>query len=809
MAYFKDIIHAIRALRRTKGFTLVAVSILALGIATNTVVFSIINAAMLRPLPYPDAERLTTVSWYVRGKIATPDVSAGAFYSLQDRTNSFESVSAMADMEGGVNLSAVGPPQYVKAFRVSTNFFSTLDVLPSLGRSFNADEERPGGPRAVLLSYEVWERKFAKNPLALGRDVRIDGEPFTIVGIMPARFHSYPEADLWLPLQLSPGTADPGNEYRVIARLKKGVTRADAQRELDLSRETLPYPLHPRPEGLRLVLEGFQSSMVGGIRTGLKLLFGAVLFVLLITCTNLASLLTVRSASRTRETSVRLALGASRACVIRMFLLESMVIAFLGGILGTILAKESIPFVLLLAPGNFMFTNSVNIDGRVMLFSACASILTAFVFGLVPALRMSRANLNELLRQTTGNATSSSQHSRMGRLLVAAQAALTIVLLTGAGLLLRSLAGLYSTPPGFDARHLWAAQLSLASKHYKTTSASAQFVGQLCEKIRNQAGIESVASVTGLPLERGLNLVLHPTAAPQKTVYVEYRIVSPDYFRAMQIPVMRGRPFSSSDSAHETPVAIINQTLANEWWPNDSALEQYVAVQSTLNGVFADPNRQIIGVVGDVHESSLQTPASPTIFVPADQISDSITEFANRTFLVSIVARTTDGASFAEYLRAGVNLMDPDLPIVSVRALSDVLSISLARPRFYTSLITVFGILALVLTAVGLYGLLSWQIVLRTREIGVRMAVGAPRAEVVFMIVKQGVGLVLIGSLLGLLAAPMESRVLAAIVYNVRGATSVVPVYAAVILAAVAALTSLLSAVRAASIEPAVILSTE
>ncbi|HLJ27753.1 MAG TPA: ABC transporter permease [Candidatus Angelobacter sp.] len=810
MVYFQEIVQAVRALRRTTGFTFVAVAILAVGIASNTVVFSVINAALLRPLPYPNPAQLTVVNWYSSGKLISPDISASAFFLLQDRARSFESLAAMSNVDAGVNLSGFGKPQYVRGFHVSGAFFATLDVALAMGRSFSLEEEQPGGSHAVVLSHGLWVQHFNQDSSVIGRQIRVDGELYTVVGIMPARFRSYPEADLWLPLQLSPATADPGNEYRVIGRLKKGVTLEDAQHELDFSQEyRLTFPLRSKADQVRLVLSGLQSSMVSDVRGGLALLFGAVLFVLLITCTNLAVLLTVRAAGRMREVAIRLALGASRACLARMFLLESLIIAGLGGIAGIILAKEAIPFVLLLAPADASFTHGVSIDGKVVLFTALASMLTALAFGAAPALKMAHVNLNELLRQTTSNATSGSHHARLSRILISAQAALTIVLLTAAGMLLSSFVGLHSVPPGFDPRHLWAAQLSLASRHYQTTSSSAQLLDQLCEKIRSQPGIEAAATITGLPLERGLNLVLHPTRAPGKTVYAEYRIVSPDYFRTMRIPITGGRSFSSGDFSHDTPVAMVNQTLARQWWPGDSPLGRYVAVNSTMDGLFSDAPRQIVGVVADVHESALSIPPAPTIFVPLDQTPDSITAFTNRTFLISILVRTANGVSPAESVRDLLNSADPDLPVTSVRPLSEILSASLSRQRFYTSLIAGFGIFALLLTAIGLYGLLSYQIVLRTREIGVRMAVGAPRFEVVFMIVKQGVGLVLLGALLGMLAVPLETKVLSTMLYNVRGATYVVLVGAVVVLGAVSALSSLLSAVRAASIEPAVTLTAE
>jgi putative ABC transport system permease protein len=363
--------------------------------------------------------------------------------------------------------------------------------------------------------------------------------------------------------------------------------------------------------------------------------------------------------------------------------------------------------------------------------------------------------------------------------------------------------------PGFDSQHLWVAQFSLASNRYKTASSSAELLEQLCEKIQANPGVEGAASVTGLPLERGLNLILFPANQPEKTVYAEYRIIAPEYFDAMRIRMVAGRSFFAGDSRQNMPVAIVNETLAKLWWPQESSLGHYISVESTMGGMFSDLTREIVGVAADVHESALSAPPAPTIFVPLRQIPDSIAAFANRTFPVSIVIRTGNNISPAEQVHNVLNTADPDLPIISVRPLADVLSASLGRQRFYTSLIAGFGAFALLLNAIGLYGLLSYQIVLKTREIGVRIALGAPRSEVVLTIVRRGVGLVLLGALLGILAVPLEIRVLASMIYNVHNAIPVVVGAALFVLAAVATLTSLLSAVRVVSIEPAMTLNIE
>lgn len=814
MVYLHEIAHAIRRLRRTTAFTSITVIILALGIASNTLIFSVINATLLRPLPYRNPEQIIVFNWHFSGMSTSTLVSASTFFLLQKRARSFASFGAVTYSGIGVNLSSVGKPQSVSGARISGDFFRTLDIVPLLGRGFSSEEEQPGGSRVVILSHDLWTRYFDKDPAALGETIRVDGEAFTVVGVMPEHFRAYPEADLWLPLQISPTTVDSGNSgnvYLVIGRLREGVKQEDAQRELDGSPEyRLTYPLSSAADQVRLTLNGLKSWMVSYVRPALTLLWGAVLFVLLITCTNLAVLLTVRAAGCVREIAIRLALGASRACVIRMFLIESLIVALLGGISGIVLAKEAIPFALLLAPTDNWFNPSVSIDGAVILFTALISVLTALAFGLSPALRMSRANLNELLRQTTSNATCGSQHARLSSILVSAQTALTILLLIGAGLLLRSFAKLHSVPPGFDSPHLWAVQLSLTSQRYKTTSSTAQFLEPLCRKIVSQPGVEAASSILGIPLDDQLklNMVVYPSDRPEKAGSTLYRIIGPEYFRAMGIRLLAGRQFSSSDRRQATPVAIVNETLARQWWPKESSLGRYVAF-SIKGGIVSDFPRQIVGVVTDVHESGLSKPSPPAIFVPMSQVPDSIAAFANRVFPTSIIVRTANDISPEGYLRDLVNSVDPDLPVTSVRPFSEIISSSLSRQRFYTYLIAGFGVFALLLTAVGLYALLSYQVVLRTREIGLRIAVGAKRSEVVGMIVKRGIGLVLLGTVIGMAAVPLETKILASMLYNVQSIMPMALVGAVVVLAAVAALASLLSAVRAASIEPAVALNSE
>ena len=807
---FQDIGYALRSLRRTQTFTCIVIVTLAFGIAANTVVFTLINAAVLRPLPYPKPSQLTVLSWYGSKGVLSADISASAFLKLREQARSLQSVAAIHNVDMGVNLVAAGKSQYANALHVSDDFFRTLGVLPLLGRTFAPEEEQPGGPHSAILSYALWARDFDKDLLTVGRDVRINGEKYTVVGIMPAEFRSFPAADLWLPLQLDLTAAAPGNDYRVIARLRDAVTLQDAQHELSSSDQyKTTYPLLTHVGEARLVISGLQPFIASGIQKSLTLLFGAVVFVLLITCTSLGVLLTVRASARNQEVGIRLALGSSRGRLIRIFLLESLIIAGLGGILGLILAKESIPLVLWLAPITFPCVTYIQIDFRVLLFTLIVSVFTAFLFGLIPALNMSRGNLTELLGQSSKTATSNARQTRMARVLVLTQSALTFILLAGAGLLLRSFLSLHTVPLGFNSDDLWVAQFSLASHRYDTTAASSRLLQGLGAQIQNFAGVDSTASTTGLPLEKGMNLVIFPTEKPQNNIYTEYRIVSSDYFRVMRIPVIAGRSFSNLDQAQATPNAIINESLAKRLWPKQYALGRFIAIGSTLGGVFSDSPRQIVGVVADTRDAGLSQAPSPTLFVPLDQASDRITEFANHTLLTSIIIRASNPAALSNQLRNTMELADPDLSLATLRPFEQVISTSLAEPRFYTVLIGAFGLFTVLLTGIALYGLLSYRLVLRTREIGIRIALGARRPEVVGLVLKEGFVLVAVGVIFGLAAAAFETKVFGTMLYNVGGSTFGVLVIAAAVLGAVAILASLLTATRVLSIEPIVALRTE
>jgi predicted permease len=806
----RDLTHSFRLLRRTPAFTFIAVLTLALGIASNTIVFSVVSASLLRSLPYPEPDRLMVVHLSIEHAQSSDDISAQSFFMLKDRSRSFENLAASYPVNVGINLAGVEKPEYIQGLRVSREFFPTLGVLPQQGRNFLPEEDRHGGQNCVILSYDLWLRDFGSDPAVIGRQVRIDDESYSVIGVMPRGFHSFPETDLWLPLKLDPASAPSGNNYEVIVRLSKDSLPANAQHELDALSEQyqagIPAAQHS-PQDIRLVLQPLQNFKNGEVRSSLMVLFGAVSGVLLIACLNLAVLLLVRGSARSQEIGIRMALGSSRLRMVQVLLMESAILAFAGGLLGTILAKELLPLVLSLVPSDLPLNAVIGIDRRAILFSTGITVLTPIIFGLAPAIRAVSFGSKEV-SGVPKRGTATLGQARLGNILITVQTALAVVLLSAAFLQLQALVRLQSQPMGFDPQGLLVAQVSLTSPRYETAAATTHLMDQITGQLHVGPEVEAVASVSGLPLDRALNLPSAPDGMRDKTVYTsEYWIVSGDYFQAMSIKLIAGRTFSTIDQKGATAVAIINESLARRWWPNSSAVGHFVTAGQLLGPEFADAPRQIVGVVGDTYTAGAYRPPPPAIFTPAAQTPDSIMAFANKEFLTSILVRTSARIPMEENIRHATDSADPNLPLASLRPLTQFARTSLSRPRFYASLATAFGVFALLLTAIGLYGLLGYRIRLRAGEIAVRMAMGARRVQVVAMVVKQGVRLVGVGLILGLIGAYGARKFLEAMSYNRTGLGVIL--FAAVILGAVATLASFLTALQAASIEPIIVLKNQ
>lgn len=772
---------------------------------------SVIDASTFYSLPYPEARKLVILHWEDGHGRAVGDISANAWQAVRQESKTLKSMAAVYPVEIGMNVAGVEPPQYIKALGVSRGFLETVGVKPFIGRDFVPEEDLPGGSRSSIISYGLWEHSFGKDPSITGRSILINGQSYTIIGVMPRYFRSYPDADMWIPLQLSLANADPGSDYRVIGRIGDGFTSQQVQQELRLLSEQQKLQFLPSGTASRgvLAVEGFQNFLIGKNRKSLLVLFAAVVFVLVIACTNVAVLLLVRAAADSREICLRIALGSSRFRLMQAFLAESLLMALAAGAAGTILAKELIPLAAFFIPPDLSFSRPLSIDLHVLGFALVTTLVSAVLFGFLPALKMSSAGASLIGGLVGRGVTLDIAQTRLVRILVVAETALTVILLSGTFVLVQSFANLHSVPAGFDARHMIVAQVSLAGDRYRQTEATALLVNRAMELLRNHPDIESVATINGLPLEKGLNLPVYPVDSPGKLIHaVEYRVVAGSYFGSMHIPLVAGKDFSGSETPESTAVAIVNEALAARWWPHQPAVGHFLNVGSELGPVFADKPRLIIGVVRDVHDASLSAPAAPTVFVPLPQLPDNLNAFVNKLFFTSILLRTKRDIGFYDILRNALGSGDPGLPLASYRTLTQVINQSLSQSSFVASLSSIFGSFALLLTATGLYALLSYQISSRKKEIAIRIAVGADRFEVTRSIIQKGLMLVSTGVLAGAVGAVFLTSVLRNLLYNVTGSfVSVVSVVGLVCMVAIVA--SVLAAIQAVSFEPVAALRNE
>jgi predicted permease len=655
----------------------------------------------------------------------------------------------------------------------------------------------------------LWKKTFDRDRLQVGSVLRINGEEYLAVGVMPPNFRSYPEADLWLPLQLGPTTAEPGTDYRVIARLRNGASPQQAREELRQLSANRSMHLIPEAGRVSLDLQQLQDFETHNVRERLIFLSSAVLFVLLIASANIAMLLLVRASARGHEIALRAALGSSRIRLLQVLFFESAILVFFAWLFGLILTKELLPVAIALVPGGLPRVAEIHIDWRVAIFTLGISALTALLFGLAPTLQLTSSKLDKMVRETPSRTISSARQAGTGRLLLVIQTALTLVLLSGAMLLLRHFLALENVAPGFDPRLVSVAQLSLSSRSYQTTAPTVRMLESIIHQLQTLPSVSGVAAINGLPLEKGLNMPVHPADAPQNVQGAEYRSISPEYFKVMHISMVEGRTFDQTDGPHSEPVAIVNETLARKWWPRKRRIGQFVLVGQEIGEAFTDKPRLVVGVVSDVHESGLEKPPPPTVFVPLQQVPDKLTEYANKNFLTSIVARINRPEDISTEVRSAVTSADQDLSVASFRPLNQIVANSIARERFFTVLTVIFGGFALLITAIGLYGLLTYQIGLRSREIAVRMCVGAKRSHIIMVVVQQAALLVGTGIAVGIVAAFILKRLFASTIVHLQDLAVGSVMEAILLLAFVGLMASLITSLRFASLEPMIVLRNE
>jgi predicted permease len=815
----QDLKYGLRVHAKTAGFTLVAVFTLALGIGATTAVFSVVNAIMLKPLAYADSERIV-IPWCLAPaglNLGYNEIPWGlrSFQRMAQDSKTFQSLGAFKS--DSFNLTGGGDPALLQGVRASAGFFPSLGVAPTLGRTFTAEEDRPGHEHEVVLSHQLWRDRFGGDPAVLGTAVDLNGDPYTVIGVMPSGFafprgeempgsFDFPrETQLWVPLALAvaPRPNEP-DELAVIGRLRAGVTTVQAQEAMNVFSTRMESEFPDGKGWFNSRVTPLAQQVVGDIRSPLLLMLGAVGVVLLIAFSNVANLLLARSLGRRTEFTLRAALGAGQGRLMRQLLTESLLLAAAGGLVGILLAEAGVYFVKIFGPSNIPRLREVGLDLKVFAFVLGLALISGILFGLAPAIGATRENLAESLKEGGQRPGGSSTGPKIRNALLVSEVALALVLVVASGLLVRTFLRLLRVDPGFNAARVLTFELSLPSSKYRETDRIVALYQRGLQRFRSIPGVQSAGIVETVPLDGAtegsvIRIPDHPAANAKESPFANYNITSPGYFSAVGTPVLRGRDFLETDTADSMPVAVINNAMAKKFWRGEDPIGKQVGLGSP-----EFPAMTIVGIAADVKHLSLREDPGPEMYVPYTQ------KPYPSMLIMHVALRTkTDPTSVTRSVREVARLLDPDVPVAKLTALTTLVDNSMAGPRFSMLLLAAFGALALLLATIGMYGVISYSVTQRTREIGIRMALGAQRRNVFGMVLGQGARLTALGLAIGLVTALGVTRTMASALYGVQTTDPLTFAVVSLLLVGVALLACYLPARRATRVDPLIALRYE
>ena len=809
---WRDLRFALRGLARSPGFTLTAILVIAVGIGVTTAVFSVINAVLLKPLTYPDPQslvRLTNTS--AHGSF--PGANIPKFNLWRQQTGIFQKVAAFDFGGAGMNLTGGDHPQQVQGIHVSADYFALFGAPLAAGRTFTAAEDTPHGGNVVVLSYALWKSRYGGDPRIVGSTIRIDDTPYLVVGVIGPRFVTDTPADLWVPFQFDMASQDMAHFFTVAARLKPGVTLPQANAQLHLAadqyRRTYGAGSLP-PEGSFGVVS-LQESMIGDTRFPLLVLLGAVCFVLLIACANVANLLLARASTRRRELATRAALGAGRSQIIRQLLTESLALSCSGGLLGLAIGFIGVRLILAVSPGNIPRIgengSAITLDLNVLLFTLGISILTGVLFGLVPAISASRPNLAATLNENSSRSGLGFRNGKLRSSLVVSEMALALLLVIGAALLIRTFLNLQAVDPGFATHNVLSMAMSMSGDRFQKTAPVAQVIHDGTDRLLAVPGVDDVGVTNCLPMFSSFGMIFDVVGRPRGnspfTGGATFYSVSWRYFNAFDIPLIRGRNFTEQDGENAPGVVIINQAMARQYWPKGDPLKDRIQIAPGVGPAFAEPPRQVIGIVGNTHDGGPNSDPFPMMYIPLAQMPDGETALNSRVAPLWWIIRTrTNPLTLVAPITSALRDASGGLPVAHIRTMEEIEARNTARQRLNMLLLTIFGSAGLFMAAIGVYGVMSYSVQQRTQELGVRMALGAQASDLRNMVIGQGMLLALIGVLVGVGGAFWLTRFLASFLFGVKAWDPLVFIVTPLLLSAVALAAIWIPARRATRVDP-------